>query len=87
MVNSMPVNSLFKFIGLMTITHTCQPIKTGTKSLKKWDFWPESGTSLRNLAKIAKITKFIRKKVHKKVAKNRDKTYFKQRKSRTVHQK
>ena len=43
--------------------------ESGTKSLKKWDFWPESGTLLRNLAKIAKITKFVRKKVHKKVTK------------------
>ena len=63
--------------------------ESGTKSLKKWDFWPESGTLLRNLAKIAKTTnlKFVRKKVHKKVTKNRDKTYFKQRKSGTAHQK
>ena len=61
--------------------------ESGTKSLKKWDFWPERGTFLRNLAKIAKITKFVRKKVHKKVTKNRDKPYFKQRKSGTVHQK
>ena len=40
--------------------------ESGTKSLEKWDFWPESGTLLRNLAKIAKITKFVRKKVQKK---------------------
>ena len=40
--------------------------ESGTKSLKKWDFWPESGTLLRNLANIAKIIKFVKKKVHKK---------------------
>ena len=40
--------------------------ESGTKFLKKWDFRPESGALLRNLAKIAKITKFIWKKLHKK---------------------
>ena len=76
----------------MSIQHNTIPAnlsksESGTKSLKKWDFWPESGTLLRKLAKITKITKFVRKKLHKKVTKNRDKPYFKQRKSGTVYQK
>ena len=53
-----------------TIPTNLTKSESGTKSsLKKWDFWPESGILIRNLAKIAKITKFIRKKVHKKVCK------------------
>ena len=81
------VSAVPKYVHCVYIPANLSKPESGTKSLKKWDFWPESGTLLRNLAKIAKITKFVRKKVHKRSHKNRDKPFFKQRKSRTVHQK
>ena len=73
--------------GVNTILANLSKPESGTKSLKKCDFWPESGTLLRNLAKIAKITEFVRKKLHKKVTKKLGTNLILSRKSGTVHQK
>ena len=43
--------------------------KSGTKSLKKRDFWSKIGTFLRILQKLAKIIKLIGTTVHKNIAK------------------